>query len=212
VQSFCGGGGACTGGQSVAVDPPSIEMGPAHTGVAVFVACASHVQLDGQSLAAEQSTIFGEQCEVEKVMVMQTGGGGAGAGPPSSEEKLPPLPAQVVASSGSQVKPSPQSDATLQGSRYLGTQDRVVVVVQAGGVVGCGVAHFPPGGHGVDTVCGGQSWLVWVKHTIPDAQSLSELQGSGAHCEIVCGPQTGCWQVSPGAHAIAGQGGSTVET
>jgi hypothetical protein len=210
VQSFCGGGASAGGQSGATTDPPSSEAGPAHSTVAEFVACASHVQTDGQSLADEQSTIFGEQWKVESVMVVQTVGSGGGTGPPSSEGTLPP-PEQVPTSSGSHVKPSPQSDAALHGSTYLGTQDRVVVVVQVGVGVGIGVAHFPPGGQEGDVACA-QSWLVWVKHTIPDAQSLSESQGNGTHCETVSGAQTGCGQVSPGAHAIAGQGVSILET
>jgi hypothetical protein len=210
VHTFCGGGGGGSDGQSGAIDPPSMETGRAHSTVPVFTACASHVQSEGQLLADEQVTTFGVQCEVESVMVMQTVGSGGGTGPPSAEGALPP-PEQDATTSGSHVKPSPQSDAALQGSRYLGTQDRVVVCVQLGVGVGSGVAHFPPGGQ-AGVVATSQVWLVWVKHTIPDAQSPSEVQGKGAHWEIVCGLQIGCTQVSPGAHAIAGHGVSIFET
>jgi hypothetical protein len=45
---------------------------------------------------------------------------------------------------------------------------------------------------------------------MPGAQSSADLQGSAVHCEIVSGAHTGCVHVAPGAHAIAGQGVTTV--
>ena len=45
------------------------------------------------------------------------------------------------------MKPLPQSEAVWQGSRYLGTHECVVVVVQgSGGGVGSGAGHVAPGG------------------------------------------------------------------
>ena len=144
-------------------------------------------------------------------MVVHTEGVGGGTGPPSSEGTLP-LPEQEPTSSGAQVKPSPQSEAVVQGKRYLGTHDRVVVAVQGSGV-GAGFAHFSPGGQaGSATVVPAQLSVVCAKHTIPDAQSLSAVHGRGAHEEIVSGSHVGCVQVSPGAHAMAGQGVATSVT
>jgi hypothetical protein len=112
------------------------------------------------------------------------------------------------------VKPSPQSAPVVQGKRYRGTHDRVVVVVQGSGVgVGAGSAHFSPGGQaGSAAVTPAQLSVVCAKHTIPDAQSLSALHGRGVQEEIVSGSHFGCVQVSPGAHAMAGQGVASSET
>src|SRR5579859_1734031 len=72
------------------VVPPSTDAGPTHSTVPTFCGCASHVQPEGQSLADEQATLSGEQCDVESVVVVQTGGGGGGTGPPSSDGAAPP--------------------------------------------------------------------------------------------------------------------------
>jgi hypothetical protein len=110
------------------------------------------------------------------------------------------------------VKPSPQSDAVVQGKRYLGTHERVVVEVQVSGV-GAGSAHFSFGGQaGSATVVPAQLSVVCAKHTIPDAQSLSAVHGRGVQDETASGSHCGCVQVSPGAHAMAGQGVATSST
>jgi hypothetical protein len=110
------------------------------------------------------------------------------------------------------VKPSPQSDAVVQGKRYLGTHDCVVVGVQGSGV-GAGSVHFSPAGQaGSATVVPAQLSVVCARHTIPDAQSLSAVHGRGVQDETISGSHCGCVQVSPAAHAMAGQGVAISET
>ncbi len=169
------------------------------------IACgaSSHVQAEGQSPSDVQVTVFAEQCDVDSVVVVQTGGSGGGTGsPPAEGADAPP---EQPTSSGVQANPSPQSDAVVHGRRYLGTHDVVVVDVQAGAGAGSGCGQSPFGGHPGD-VWSGQFLIVWEKQTIPAAQSSADLHGSGVHWEIVSGLHTGCVHVSPGAHAIAGHG------
>ncbi len=66
--------------------------------------------------------------------------------PVTPPEPLPEplLPEQTVVTSGTQVKWSPQSESTLHGSSYLGTQTLgSVTVVHVGGVIGTG-GHSSP--------------------------------------------------------------------
>jgi hypothetical protein len=136
-----------------------------------------------------------EQLEVDSVMVVQTGGGGA-TNPPSADA-TPALPAQLPTVSGTQVNPLPQSESTWHGSSYWGTQELVVIDVHGGGVI---TGHFVFGGQDGAAV-GGQLSIDWVKQTIPVAQSLLVVHGSGAHAVIICGSHGGgAGQLAPGGH------------
>jgi hypothetical protein len=145
MHCFCTG---CVvgGGQSVTAVPPSIDAGSAQATFEMACGASSQVQLEGQSLLDAHVTVSAEQCDVDNVIVMQTGGGGGATGPPSSEAAEPP-PEHDPTSSGTHVKPSPQSAAVVHGSRYLGTHDVLVVVVQTGAGGGLGRTQGTLGGH-----------------------------------------------------------------
>jgi hypothetical protein len=70
---------------------------------------------------------------------------------------------------------------------------------------GATVGHAAPDPHVAGEVgTGPQAWVVWLKQTIPSAQSLSLAHGAGTHSETVVGAHAGFLQTSPGAQAIAG--------
>lgn len=147
MHCFCTGSGVGVTQSVGVVGPPSNEMGPAQATFEMACGSASHVQPDRQSPFDAQTTAFAWQCEVESVVVVQTGATGTiSVGPPSSEEAAPPLPAQEPTSSRTHANPSPQSEADVHGKRYLGTHCDVVVIVQAGGAA-VGVAQTALGGH-----------------------------------------------------------------
>ncbi len=117
----------------------------------------------------------------------------------------PPDPEHPHAWSGTQVKPPPQSESTLHGRRYVGTQDLTVSVVHPPPSK-TGLAQAAFGGHAgsgagtaVQVVC------VWAKQTMPWAQSLSTLHGPGMHARVSVEVHGGGDGQGPlAAHAIAG--------
>jgi hypothetical protein len=102
------------------------------------VGCATHVQVDGQSELAAHGIVFTWHDEVDPVVVVHEGGGDGDASivptvtvpastrmagpepvagaPPEAPDPAEPPPEQAVIVSGTQVKPSPQSLETVQGT------------------------------------------------------------------------------------------------
>ncbi len=111
----------------------------------------------------------------------------------------PPEPLQPQLCSGTQTKPSPQSEATWHAARYRGTHELTVVDVQVD--AGEGTGHPPsleqagaPGAVHVE--------LVDVWHTMSVAQSTSAWHAPGTHPFTTVGVQAGGGgQLAPGAHA-----------
>jgi len=121
------------------------------------------------------------------------------------------LPQQLVSTSGTHVKWSPQSEVTVQGRSYFGTHKLGSVVVVHVGAVGAGhgASLLPQGGDpGVEQV-----WYESAWHTMPAAQSLSVEQGPGWHVEVVgVHAMTGIAHVSPGGQIGVGGHTATPET
>jgi hypothetical protein len=163
--THCGGSGA--GGSHEFTTPPSPSTTMAGAAQLLTVAGAAHVHaVDGHWAGVVQGMTSSWQDDVDSVVVVQVGGGVA---PPSSvptfagmnvavddpvvEPPAPPdaEPLHSVAVSGTQVKPEPQSESTLQGRSYWGTHDLELIVVHAP-ASNTGTAQSAFGGHaGVPT-------------------------------------------------------------
>ncbi len=117
---------------------------------------------------------------------------------PPALAAAPPELLQPQVCSGTQRKPSPQSEATSHAARYRGMHELTVVDVQF--CTGAGAAHPPsleqakPGAVHAE--------LVDVWHTMSVAQSVSVWHAPGTHPFTTIGVQAGGeGQVPPGAHA-----------
>jgi hypothetical protein len=117
-------------------------------------------------------------------------GGSGAAAPEGAGSALPPelgvppplgpLPEQPQDICATQVKPSPQSEAVLQGSSYLGLHILVTTGSHApGGMRSAGTSlQSLPGGHGAGAGVVVAQPLVSVTHTVLPEQSRSSVHGS----------------------------------
>ncbi len=122
-----------------------MTVGSAHARSFETLPLDMQVHVEGQSLSVVQVMAMIWQDDVESVVVVQLGldasrgsvvpvlGGDAAEDPsvlPDADPAEPP-PEHSVDVSGTQVKPDPQSDATLQGRSYVGTHELDVKVLHA---------------------------------------------------------------------------------
>ena len=144
------------------------------------------VHVDGQSLSLVHTIESARQLDVESVVVVQpllggppsSEGMGAEAPLPPSIAADPPLAQQVVDTSCTQLKCSPQSELTAQGNSYLGMHALGSVVVVHTGTGSSG--HASPFAHaGALEPLHVVTLSAW--HTMPDGQSVSWVHGPGWH-------------------------------
>jgi len=127
---------------------------------------------------------------------------------PASATPVPPLPEHQHSWSGTHENPSPHEASDVQGSTYLGTHADLVVVVQVGVEVEPPVPQGMLGAH-VGATSPVQVCSCQLVHTMPSAQSVSAVHGSGWHSLYSVGVHVG--HVCPGAQAMSGQGVNPAE-